>query len=378
MTSTLGNLFPVIESIAAQNSPTFSFLNPQFTDVNTWRAQARARLLELLRYHPPSVPLDAQVTEVTDCGDYICEKVYFSSAPANRVPALLLRPKAQTAPAPAIVALHDHGGFYRFGKEKLVEQSNEPADLADFKQTYYSGRSYASDLARRGYVVIVIDAFYFGERRIDLNSIEPEMRARLQGRSSTLVEQLSDYHEQCSAFEEVMARHIIAAGATWLGIMAHDDRTSVDYLLSRPEVDGNRIGSVGLSMGGHRNNYLAGTDPRIKAAVTVGWMTNWADLLANQVRMHSWAQFVPGLAASFEISDVASIGMPAAFMALECGRDDLFTPSGMQRACEKVGSIYSKAGLSDHYQYRFYDVPHQFNAEMQRDAFDWLDRWLKP
>jgi dienelactone hydrolase len=377
MSSTLGNLFPVIEDIAAQNTASYSFLNPQFTDVQTWNTQARRRLLELLRYTPPRVPLDAQVTQVTDCGDILCEKVYFNSAPASRVPALLLRPKSQTAPAPAIVALHDHGGFYRFGKEKLVETPDEPADLTEFKQTYYSGRSYASDLARRGYVVIVIDAFYFGERRIDLNSIEPEMRAHLQGRSSTLVEQLSAYHEQCSAFEEVMARHIFAAGATWLGIMAHDDRASVDYLLTRPEVDGNRIGSVGLSMGGHRDNYLLATDPRIKAAVTVGWMTNWADLLAHQVRMHSWAQFVPGLAADFEMSDVASIGMPAAFMALECARDELFTPAGMQRACDKLSQIYAKAGLSERFQSRFYDVPHQFNAGMQRDAFAWLDRWLK-
>jgi hypothetical protein len=148
-------------------------------------------------------------------------------------------------------------------------------------------------------------------------------------------------------------------------------------LLSRPEVNGNRIGSVGLSMGGHRNNYMVGTDPRIKAAITVGWMTNWADLLVNQVRMHSWAQFLPGLAASFEISDVASIGMPAALMVLECAQDDLFTPSGMQRACGKLDSIYTKAGLSEHLRYRFYDVPHQFNAAMQADAFDWLDHWLK-
>jgi dienelactone hydrolase len=377
MTTTLGNLFPVIENIAAQNAPAFSFLNPQFSDVNTWRVQARQRLLELLRYHPPKVPLDAEVAEVTDHGDYIREKVYFNSAPANRIPALLLRPKTQTAPAPAIVALHDHGGFYRFGKEKLVETENEPGDLTRFKQTYYSGHSYASDLARRGYVVIVIDAFYFGERRLDLASIEPEMRERLQGRTSTLVEQLSEYHEQCSAFEEVMARHIFAAGATWLGIMSHDDRASVDYLLSRPEVDGNRIGSAGLSMGGHRNNYLVGTDPRIKAAVTVGWMTNWSDLLANQVRMHSWAQFVPGLAANFEISDVASVGMPAALMALECAKDELFNMPGMQRACDKLTDIYAKAGLSERFQYRFYDVPHQFNASMQHDAFDWLDRWLK-
>jgi dienelactone hydrolase len=377
MTPTLGNLFPVIEAIAAQSTPALSYLNPQYSNVDAWREQAHTRLLELLRYNPPSVPLDPQVCEVKDCGDYIREKLYFSSAPASRVPALLLRPKGLSASAPAIVALHDHGGFYSYGKEKLVETQNEPADLTDFKRTYYSGYSYASELAKRGYVVIVIDAFYFGERRLDLDSIEPDTRARLSGRASTQVEQLSAYHEQCSTFEEVVARHIFAAGATWLGVLSHDDRASVSYLVSRPEVDANRIGCLGLSMGGHRTDYLVATDPRIKAAVSVGWMTNWVDLLANQVRTHSWAQFVPGLASQLELSDVVTVGMPASLMVLECARDDLFNPDGMHRACEKIESIYAKAGLSSRYQYRFYDVPHQFNAMMQQDAFAWLDKWLK-
>ena len=374
---TLGNLLPFVQSLASQQQPAFTFLDSQFTDLKIWREQARRQLLNLLRYSPPEVPLNPQVVETVDCGDFIREKVYFSSDAATRIPALLLRPREQHAPAPAIVALHDHGGFYLFGKEKLVEMGNEPADLLSFRQTYYSSRAYASDLARRGYVVLVTDAFYFGERRLDMAAIEPDMRQRLQNMTGTQVERVSAYHEQCSVFEEVVARHLFAAGVTWLGILSHDDRTSVSYLVSRPEVDPQRVGCLGLSMGGHRTDYLVATDPRIKAAVSVGWMTNWNDLLANQVRMHSWAQIVPGLASSFELSDVVSIGMPAALLILECGRDELFNPTGMQRACEKIEAIYAKAGLGDRYQFRFYDVPHQFNAVMQQYAFTWLDQWLK-
>jgi dienelactone hydrolase len=354
-----------------------SFLNAPTDDLAAWREQARVKLLELLRYCPPRVPLAPQVVEIVDCGDYIREKLYFNSAPATRIPAYLLRPKQLDRPAPGIVALHDHGGFYTYGKEKLVEIDDEPSKLSAFKRMYYSGRSYATELARRGYVVIVTDAFYFGERRLEFDSIDSDLRERLQARISTLNEKLSAYHEQCSAFEEVVARHILAAGATWLGIMSHDDRASVNYLVSRPEVDAERIGCLGLSMGGHRNNYLTATDPRIKAAVTVGWMTNWHDLLPNHVRSHSWAQFLPGLAAQFELSDVVSIGMPAALFVQQCAQDDLFSPDGMRRACEMIGEVYSKASLSERYQHRFYDVPHQFNASMQADAFAWLDRWLK-
>jgi dienelactone hydrolase len=288
-----------------------------------------------------------------------------------------LRPSKPDKPAPAIVALHDHGGFYSIGKEKLIALTGESAEVQAFRETYYSGRSYATELVRRGYVVIAIDAFYFGERRVDFDTIDPVIRQRMQSRISTLTEKTTAYHEHCSVFEEVVARHIFAAGATWLGVMSHDDRSSVDYLLSRPEVDPDRIGCLGLSMGGHRNNYLFATDPRIKAAVTVGWMTNWNDLLPNHVGSHSWAQFVPGLAGSFELSDVVSIGMPGSLLVLQCSRDELFTVDGMHRACEKIERIYTKAGLRDHFQSRFYDVPHQFNATMQEDAFAWLDRWLK-
>ncbi|MCL5995086.1 MAG: dienelactone hydrolase family protein [Chloroflexi bacterium] len=376
LSPTLGNLYPFVSAIADQNQPALSFLNPNFNDPATWSGQARTRLLELLCYQPPCVPLAPEIVEVTDCGDHIREKVYFNSAPASRIPAYLLRPKPSRAPAPAIVALHDHGGFYRYGKGKLVEMEGESPDLTAFKREYYSGRSYATELARHGYVVIVTDAFYFGERRIDFTTIDPELHTRLQSRISTLNEQVDAYHEQCSAFEEVVARHIIAAGATWLGVLSHDDRTSVDYLVTRPEVDPTRIGCLGLSMGGHRTDYLVATDPRIKAAVSIGWMTHWRDLLPHHVRSHSWAQFLPGLASNFELSDVISIGMPAALFVQECAQDMLFTKEGMQRACEKIEQVYAKANLATHYQYRFYDVPHQFNAAMQEDAFAWLDRWL--
>jgi dienelactone hydrolase len=377
MTTTLGNLFPVVESIADQNQPALSFLNPQYNDAQVWRTMARAKLLGLLRYQPARPQQPAEIVDVVDYGDYVQEKLYFYSAPATRVPAYLLRPKNLVKPAPSIVALHDHGGFYSYGKEKLVAMTREPAEITAFKQMYYSGRSYASELARRGYVVIVIDAFYFGERRIDFNSIDPVFRERIQSRNSTMVEQLSEYHQQCATFEEVVARHIFAAGATWLGIMSHDDRASVDYLVSRPEVDPDRIGCLGLSMGGHRTNYLTATDPRIKASVSVGWMTNWRHLLPNHVGSHSWAQFLPGLAASFELSDVVSIGMPVSLFVQECTQDELFTRSGMQATCEKLQRVFAKANISNHFLYRFYDVPHQFNSTMQNDAFDWLDQWLK-
>src|SRR5205085_7502714 len=140
--------------------------------------KARGKLLELLQYAPPAGDPRPVVVEQVDHGDYIREKVYFNTTPDLRVPAFVLVPKQGKPPYPAIVALHDHGGFYLWGKEKLVEEPDEHPVMTDFKQQYYSGRSTASELARQGYVVIVIDMFYWGERRMVLDDDPEDWRDR--------------------------------------------------------------------------------------------------------------------------------------------------------------------------------------------------------
>lgn len=372
----LGNHHAFIAGIAARNAPALSFLNPEFTDLAAWCAVARAKVIELLRYSPPAVPLDPEVVERVDCGDYIREKVAFTSAPGSRVPAYVLVPNGLTGSAPAVVALHDHSGYYVHGKEKLVEVDREPPHLLELRANAYGGRGYASALARRGYVVIAIDAFYWGERRLDLNQAPPELVKEMQRRAQFKTG-VQGTHTVYSLLEELMMRYITAAGATWLGIINHDDRASVDYLLTRPEVDPERIGCVGLSMGGTRADWLFGTDPRVRAAVSAGWCTDWSLLMDEYVGRHSWSQYVPGLAGQLELSDVIAMGMPGAFMAQQCAQDSLFPLDGMRRTCDRLAALYAKAGLSDRFACRFYDVGHQFNLHMQEDAFEWLDRHLR-
>ena len=371
----LGNLHPFVTAIADHHPPALSFLNPQFTDLAAWRAAAREQALALLRYAPPRVPLDPHMIEVVDKGDYVREKVTFASAPWSRVPAYVLVPKGLVRPAPGIVALHDHGGYYVHGKEKLVETERESSHLIAYRESGYGGRAFAGALARRGHVVIVIDAFYWGERRLDLQQMPDELVKEMQRRAQFKTG-VPGVNEIYSHLEELMMRHLLAAGTTWMGILSHDDRASVDYLLSRPEVDPERIGCLGLSMGGMRANWLFATDPRVKAAVSVGWMTDWRELIAGHVGRHSFAQYVPGLTGHLELSDVAAIGMPGALMVQQCAQDALFPLDGMQKACDRLAALYAKAGLSERFACRFYDAPHQFNVAMQEEAFAWLERWL--
>src|SRR5207248_10772518 len=98
------------------------------------------------------------------------EKVLFSTAPVFRVPAYVLIPKRLKRPAPAVVDLHSHGGMFLFGKEKVIDLgANHPAMTA-YHESNYDGRPTATELVRRGYVVISIDAFMFSERRSILDA----------------------------------------------------------------------------------------------------------------------------------------------------------------------------------------------------------------
>jgi dienelactone hydrolase len=376
MTDPLGNLHAFVVSISDQNQPALSFLNPQYTDVSAWQTRARQEAMALLRYTPPAVPLDPQTHEVVDKGDYTREKVTFASAPGMRVPAYVLVPKNLDKPAPAVVGLHCHGGYYVQGKEKLVDIEREPLHLTLYKRGGYGGRAFANELVKHGYVVIVIDAFYWGERKLDFQQMPEALVKEMQRRARNKTG-VPGVNEVLSLLEELMARHIFAAGATWMGILAHDDRVTVDYLLTRPEVDPDRIGCAGLSMGGMRTNWLFGTDPRIKVAVSAGWMSDWHTLMSAYIGGHSLAQTVPGLMSELELSDVASLGMPNALLVMECAQDSLFPLDGMRTTCERLEAIYRKAGLQDKFVYRFYDVPHQFDVPMQDDAIAWLDKWLK-
>lgn len=148
--SDVGSLFPFIQSQAVKGEFPLSFLNPRFRSLRNWKKTARGKLLELLHYAPPACDPAAETVERVDCGDYVREKVWFNTTPDVRVPAFVLLPKNAPKRAPAIVALHDHGGFYLWGKEKIVAMPDENPALGDFRRQYYGGRSIAIEMVRLG------------------------------------------------------------------------------------------------------------------------------------------------------------------------------------------------------------------------------------
>jgi dienelactone hydrolase len=371
--SQAGLLLPFIRSQVPKRFA-LSFLNDRFDSVAAWKKEARGKLLELLHYAPPKCDPRAEVLSRTDRGDYVQERITFNTTPDVRVPAYVLVPKQARRPAPAVVALHDHGGFYLWGKEKLTDNAEEHASLTAFKRQFYDGKAVAAELARQGYVVVVIDMFYWGERRLLLEEDPADWRER----PATLTpERVRDFNTRAGASEQLVARTIFAAGFTWPGVMFWDDVRTIDYLLSRPEVDPERIGCVGLSIGGLRACHLAALDDRIKAAVVVGWMASFPAQLGRHIRSSiGFTKLVPGLYQYLDYPDVATLALPSALLVINGSRDTLFDLDGVKASFTKLAACYQKAGVPDKLRTRLYDRPHEFNAEMQAEAWGWLRKWL--
>ncbi len=371
-----GSIYDDIKTLADQCRYPLSWVERKYPDVQTYRQTARAKVLELFHYSPPSVSPVPEVVGRWESADHIQEKIVFATTPWFRVPAYVLIPKGRKGPRPAIVDLHSHGGMFVYGKEKVMPmpEGDNPA-IVDYRRNNYEGRSTSLALCRRGYVVVSIDCFYFGERR---TLFEDDIKKLGWDRTKYSLEDVRYLNQRSGQGEAILARSLFWAGTTWQGIAHWDDIRTVDYLTSRPEVDPTRIGCLGISMGGDRTDYLAGLDDRIRCAVSVGWMSTLRPMIKAHVVTHSFMHFLPGLAHFLDLPDVIGCMAPRPLMVQQCERDALYPLEGMRESLTKIAAIYDRCGAASMFVGRFYDQSHIFSVKMQEDAFAWLDRWLQP
>src|SRR4051794_4127146 len=125
----LGNLYPLLKTQSERAPRSLSYLAQEWPDREAWKARARARMHELLAYTPQGAPLAPEARDRRPRQGYTQETVSFASAKGVRVNGVFLLPERARTPLPTVVAIHDHGGFYYFGKEKIVENDAEPAIL---------------------------------------------------------------------------------------------------------------------------------------------------------------------------------------------------------------------------------------------------------
>jgi dienelactone hydrolase len=358
--------------------PSLSFRRNEWTNLETWRTTARKRLTERLAIPEiggiPTVTIKKQFTYD---GLHI-EELSWQLPYGRPTDAILLRPINPSGPLPGILAFHDHGGNKYFGTRKITRTDDKQhPDMVSHQKEYYENFAWANEIAKRGYVVLVPDAFPFASRRVMLQDVPELFRHGLSDQDPETSANIRAYNNWAGDHEHIMAKSLYSAGTTWPAVFFTEDQKALDILCSRKEVDASRIGCGGLSGGGMRTVFMGGLDPRIKCAVCVGFMTTWKDFIMNKSYTHTWMTYVPVLPNELDFPEILGLRAPLPSLVLNDQQDELYTLPEMKRADSILSDVYKKAGASDRYKCSYYPGPHKFDKKMQAEAFDWFDKWLK-
>ncbi len=350
----------------------------QAGEIDAWRAEARKRLRDyLMQPDTGGIPRAQVQHQLVHDGLHI-EHLTWQLPYGPPTEAVFLKPAGARGRLPAVVGLHDHGGNKYFGWRKIAQISDQLHPLMkEHRDHYYGGVSWANELARRGYAVLVHDAFAFASRRVRVGDVSPVLRKGLKEVNPEATEEIKEYNRFAADHEDIMAKSLFCGGTTWPGVFTAEDQRALDYLCSRDDVDASRVGCAGLSGGGLRTCYLAGLDDRIRCACCVGMMTTWRDYLLNKCHTHTWMIYIPGLPRDLDYPEILGLRAPLPTLVLNDLEDQLFTVPEMQRADRMLSEVYAKAGAADRYKCTFYPGPHKFDRPMQGEAFAWFDRWLK-
>lgn len=357
-----------------------SYLSDNHTNVNDWQESARSEVRKLTPYNPPITQLDPIIHDEYAKDGLIYRHISYQQPYGSRTEGILMRPEGVKGKLPGFIGLHDHGGFKYYGKEKITSPKNPPPIMKDYQEKYYGGRGWASELAKRGYVVFVPDVFLWGSRKIAIEDLPDRYKRQWRDGLSAPVdsdEHIRAYNAYAGYFESDLAKTFTEAGMAWPGVTVYEDMRAVDLLLTQPDVDKDNIGCCGLSGGGLRTVYLAAMDERIKCSCCVGFMSTSEDFAFHKVYTHTWMMFIPGLTNLMDFSDLYSLHGKKPTMALYDIDDDLYTLKGQEDADNRLRQIYTKMGAPELYSGHFFPGPHKFDIEMQETAFAFFDKWLK-
>lgn len=301
------------------------------------RKEARRRQLYSLMGELPSRSRKVSAVKVLEesQGGYVLEKLVLDLNGVEDVPAYFVRPQKGTGPFPTVLYNHAHGGNYGLGKDELLIGHG-----AAFQKPYY-----AEELTRRGYAALCIDAWAFGERR---------------GRT-----------------EGEIFKQMLWQGQVMWGMMVYDSLRAVDYLVSRPDVDSKRIGTLGLSMGSTMAWWVAALDTRIRVCVDICCLTDYRALIETRgLDGHGIYYYVPCLLKHFTTAQINGLIAPRAHLSLAGNYDRLTPPAGLDRIDAELRQVYKKEGAPDAWKLLRYEIGHFETAEMRAEILAFLDKWL--
>ncbi len=279
-------------------------------------------------------PLTVEAVAVEEREHYVLEKLLLGLNGRELVPAYFTRPRGACGRLPTILYNHAHGGDYVLGKDELI------AGRGGLQRP-----PYAEALAARGYAALCIDTWVFGERR---------------GRSES------------SVFKELLWH-----GQVLWGLMVFDSLRAVDYLVSRPDVDPARLGTLGLSMGSTMAWWTAALDPRLKVCIDLCCLTDFGELIAARgLDGHGLYYYVPSLLKHFTTAQINALIAPRPHLGI-AGRYDGLTPArGLQKIDDELRAVYAAAGAPEAWELRIYETGHFETADMRERVLRYLDRWL--
>lgn len=326
-------------------------------DVRAWRRAARAKVEEhLLVDRQDETPYAPEYSAVSQADGYTRELVTLSLTRHERVRGALLTPHGP-GPFPAVLLLHDHGARFDIGKEKLIRPWYDDTRLASaqaWADTYFSGRFVGDAWARRGHVVLCLDAPGWGDRG--------PIR----------------YEEQ-----QALASNLYHLGSSLAGLMAREDARAAGFLAGLGRVDARRVAAVGFSMGAYRAWQTAALSDDLAAAAAVCWMTGLKDMMVpgnNTLRgQSSYYMLHPGLSRFLDFPDVASIAAPRPMLFFDGGLDPLFPADGVRVAHDKLRAVWRSHHAEERLHLRTWpDLGHVFVDRMQDEVLTWLDTVLRP
>ncbi len=290
---------------------------------------------------PEPCDLKPQPRETIRQDGYRIESITYEVEPGDRVPAMLMVPDGvdDQHPAPAVAVWHQHNGQWHLGK-------SEPAGLAG-DPMHHTGVA----LVHEGYVVLCPDALCFEERQDE----------RLKGGNFERFEFL---------------RYVVAGKCmAWKNIL--DMRRAIDYLCTRPEVQKERIGCYGHSMGSTHTWLVGPWEPRLKCLVGNCCLPTYAAIHRTHL-LHCFPNFIPGWFQYGDTPDIAALIAPRA-LHLNFGENDGGSPIQDVRAgVQRIAQAYRDAGAGDNFTwYVEPDTGHVLSEEMWRRTRECFARHLK-
>jgi hypothetical protein len=299
----------------------------------------RQALYGLLGRLPPrDRPVSAQLVSSEDRGSYVLERLILDLNGEQPAPAYFARPKTSGKRArdrrPTVLFNHSHGGGYQIGKEEFVAGRD-----------YLGKPPYAEFLTSLGFNALCFDAWIFGER---------------SGRN------------ELDFFKETLWQ-----GRVLWGMMVYDALKAVDYLLTRPDVDGDRLATLGMSMGSSTAQWAGALDPRLKVVVDICCLTDWHTLVkVGGLKGHGIYYYVPDLLNHFTTAQLNALIAPRAHLSLAGNLDQLTPVQGLEIVDSELRRVYAAAGMPAHWKLSRHDVGHQETPAMRAEIRDWLVSYL--